>query len=78
MNKVKRWKDSSNNTAYYFYEGDGKIIGQVHNIAHTDIWLAKIIFNYTEEKYLGQYVTQTFARHAIENFWEIEDRTLLD
>ena len=51
-------------------------MGQVHQIAHTKIWLAKVYLDYTDEKYLGQYITNESARQAVERFWGIRERTL--
>jgi hypothetical protein len=78
MNKSKEWKDADNNTYYFFNKEDGLIVGQVHNVTHTKIWIAKIILNYNEDKYIGQYITCDFAKSAIERYWEIQDRTLIE
>jgi len=72
------WKNAENNTHYFYKIENGQITGQVHNVVHTQIWLAKAIYNYNEEKYLGQYITSDHARKAIENFWNMQERTLLE
>lgn len=73
---MREWKDS-NQAQYYFNREDGKIIGQVHVIAHTQVWLAKIILNHNEEKYLGQYISMEFAKKSVERYWYIDERTFL-
>lgn len=78
MNKSKEWKDTDNNTHYFYNLEDGMIVGQVHNVTHTKVWVSKIVFNFNEEKFIGQYVTLDFAKKAIERYWEIQDRTLLE
>lgn len=79
MIKIDReWKDSSNDTLYYFNTTDGKIVGQVHNVSHTKIWVAKIVHNYNEEHFLGQYISCQFAMKAIEYHYEVESRTLIE
>lgn len=71
------WKDAEHDTHYYFKNENGLIVGQVHKVAHTKIWIAvAIIIN--EEKYLGRYVTIDFAKAAIGGYWDIQDRTLID
>lgn len=73
---MKEWREAPHKTWYYFKNDTGQIIGQVTNIAHTDIYNSKIYVNYVEEKYLGQYINSDYARRAIENFWSIQERTL--
>lgn len=73
------WKDLENNTSYFYREQDGLIVAQVHNLAHTKIWLAKAFLqNSTDEKFLGQYITLDFAKKAVERWIGIQDRTLMD
>jgi len=73
------WKDNENDTLYYYKIENGKIVGQVHKIAHTKVWLAKIFTKiHTEEIFLGQYITNEFAKKAIENFILIDERTLIE
>ena len=73
---MRSWKDTGNDVGYYYDLDNGLIVGQVHQIAHTKIWLAKVYIDYTDEKYLGQYVSHDFARGAVERFWGIRERTL--
>lgn len=73
---MKEWREAPHKTWYYFKTDTGQIIGQVTNIAHTDIYNAKIYLKYVEEKYLGQYINSDFARRAVEEIWGIQERTL--
>ena len=75
---IKDWRNTDQNCHYYYRVENGLIIGQVHNVVHTQIWLAKIIYNYNEEKYLGQYISVEFAKNAIEYYWAMEERTLIE
>ena len=64
---------------FYFHNlGDGRIVGQVHKIAHTKVWLSKIVNNYNDETYLGQYISSSFAKSAIEMYWDVQERTLIE
>lgn len=72
------WKDAENGTQYFFRKDDGLIVGQVYNMAHTKIFGAKIPVNATEENILGHYINVDFAKKAVENYWEIQGRTLLE
>lgn len=79
MKPINRlWKDSEHDVHYIYNETDGRIVGQINKIAHTKIWLSKIIFNHNEEKYLGQYIGYEFAKKSIEEYWAIQDRTLIE
>jgi hypothetical protein len=71
------WKDSGNDTHYYFKTDNGLIVGQTHNIAHTKIYLAIAMFG-NEEKFLGRFVTLDYAKKAIQLFWNVQDLTLLE
>lgn len=71
------WKDAGHDTYYYYKTDNGFIVGQTHNIAHTKIYVA-VLHSGNEEKFLGRYVTLEFAKKAIENYWDIQEKTLLE
>jgi hypothetical protein len=72
------WKDGDHDVFYFYNEEDGRVVGQINKIAHSKIWLAKVIFNVNEEVYLGQYIAYEFAKKATEEYWLIQDRTLIE
>jgi hypothetical protein len=74
---TRDWRDAEHNCHYYYNTIDGLIVGQVHNISHTKIWIAMAIA-ITEEKHLGRYISADSAQRAVERYWNIQDRTLLD
>lgn len=77
--KKFQWKDAeSSECSYYFSEEDGRIHGQTNKIAHTKIWLSKVILDSNEERYLGQYINENYSRKAIEMYWLIQERTLIE
>ena len=61
----------------YYDDADGKIIGAVYKIGNQNsIYGAKV---YCEvEGILGQYIDSDYARKAVEIFWEIQSRTVLE
>ena len=71
------WKDNDNDTHHYYRINDGCIVGQTHKIAHTKIYLAIIIVA-NSENYLGRFVSLDFAKKAVQNYWDIQERTLLE
>jgi ribonucleotide reductase alpha subunit len=73
------WKDAENENHYYYNENTGRIIGQVHKVSHTKVWLTKIYTNvHNEELYLGTYISCETAKIAIENHVSIQERTLIN
>lgn len=73
---MNEWKEGLHKVWYYWKTETGLVIGQVNSIAHTEIHIAKVISECGEEIYLGQYVSSDFARRAVENYWNIQERTL--
>jgi len=74
------WKDGREGSGcvYYFEQDSGLIVGQVHNISHTNIWVAKIYRSHTDEHYLGQFISLRHAQERVERYFQIQSRTLLD
>ena len=61
----------------YYDDEDGKIIGSVYKVGNTQgIWGAKVYHNI--EGILGQFIDSDFARKAVEVYWDIQSRTLLE
>jgi hypothetical protein len=72
------WMDpDSFESSYYYRCEDGKIVGQVHKISHTRVWMAKIII-VNQETFLGQYVSSIAAKQAVVDYWLMQERTLLE
>jgi len=76
--KERLWKDAENGTHYYFEKQNGLIVGQAYNYAHTKIWGAKIPINADEDKILGRFIDCDFAKKSIEEYWNVQDRTLIE
>jgi hypothetical protein len=76
---MRNWKECAHDTHLYYDMDDGRIVGQINTIAHTKIWVAKILTAvYNNEVFLGQYISLDFAQKAVEQFWNVQDRTLLN
>lgn len=78
MNETREWKDALHDCYYFFNKADGRIVGQVNKIAHTSVWLAKIINNHNDESFLGQYISCMHAQDAVVLYWIMQERTLLE
>ena len=73
---IKDWRDADHGVSYYYLRDTGRIVGQVWNMAHTHIYGAKATSEANEERILGHYITFDHAKKAVENFWNIQERTL--
>ena len=72
------WRDAEHKVSYYYIQTTGRIVGQVYNMAHTNIYGARIYTEINEEKYLGQYISYDTSKKSIEEYWNIQNRTLLE
>ena len=74
------WRDGGNsvNCYYYYNTESGLVVGQVNNVTHTNIWVAKIYRSHNDEHYLGQFITLDFSKSAIQKYFDVESRTLLE
>lgn len=77
------WKD--NQTVKYFYrEDDGRILGSVWQYVNNNIvWCSKILvdefpFTNESEKYLGHFINEGSAKKSIEEYWKLENNTVLE
>jgi len=77
---AKKWQETEFHHELYYREDNGLIVGQVHRLGTQNIiWLAKVYQPVTyEEGMLGHYINRDFARKAVEQFWEIQERTLIE
>jgi hypothetical protein len=74
---MKKWVLKEFNQWVYFDESDGKIIGSVHKVGNQLSIFGAKVYN-TEEGTLGQYVDSMYAQRAVEQYWDIQSRTLLE
>lgn len=78
---MRKWEESSAATFathHYYDDIDGKIIGIAHKIGTQNIIYLSKIYPRNEEVILGQYVNCDYAKKAVENYWNIQDRTFLE
>ncbi len=82
MTKSYLWKNIGDK--FYFYEvHTGKIVGFVHKYPHHDVWISVVYkgeyaFTVDTEVHLGQYIDFSFAQSAVEYYWDVQNRTLLE
>jgi hypothetical protein len=75
---MKKWMEKEYFQWVYYDDSDGKIIGSVFKIGNrSSVWGAKVHTD-NDEGNLGQYIDSEYSKKAVENFWNIMDRTLLE
>lgn len=74
---MRKWHEFEANNIYYYNEMDGLVIGQIHNFGNSVLFTATVKPE-NIDKILGFYISRDYAKKAIENFWLIQDRTLLE
>jgi hypothetical protein len=74
---MKRWQEKEFYQSVFYDDVDGKIIGVVYRVGtQNTIWGAKV---YTDmEGVLGQYIDSDYAKKAVELFWDVQSRTVLE
>jgi len=81
MNEYE-WQERS--SAHFYYDLDtGKVVGHVSKMVANDIYIALVYtgqytFTLDDERHLGQYIDLSSAKDAVEHFWAIQNRTLLE
>lgn len=74
---MKRWTEKEFSQWVYYDDTDGKIIGSVYKVGtQNTIWGAKVYTNM--EGVLGQYIDSDYAKKAVELFWDVQSRTVLE
>lgn len=76
---MKRWTEKEFAQWVYYDDENGLIIGSVYKIGNQlGIWGAKVYEKPIVEVILGQYIDSDYARKSVEEYWDIQSRTLLE
>jgi len=62
----------------YYDDEDGKIIGTVYKVGNTQTIWGATVHRQNVDGALGQYIDSDFAKSAVEEYWDIQSRTLLE
>lgn len=82
-NIVMKWCErGGHNTFYYYDEGCGLVMGTVFQIHNSSLWVSKVFkdevpFTSDSEMHLGQFISVEHAKGKVEQFWNIESKTLI-
>ena len=75
---MRKWQDYEASNQYYYDDKDGLIIGQIHKFGTSVSIYTATVKPENLDKLLGQFINLDYAKRAVERFWEIQDRTLLE
>jgi hypothetical protein len=75
---MRKWQEFENDSEYYYDDGDGMVIGHIHKFGNLRMIYTATVKSSNLDQGLGQFVSRDYARKAVERFWEIQDRTLLE
>jgi len=84
MTKNYEWRER--NAKWYYYDTEtGMIVGSTFKVALQEVWGSVVntgsyefAFKMDDERRLGHYIEQDFAKRAVENYWAVQSRTLLE
>jgi hypothetical protein len=76
----RQWKDGETVAHFLYYDETGRILAEVNRAGH------QINTKHTTTVYidnerilsLGMYINSEYAKQAVERWWLIQDRTLLE
>ena len=76
----RQWKDGETVAHFLYYDETGRILAEVNRAGH------QINTKHTTTVYidnerilsLGMYINSDYAKQAVERWWLIQDRTLLN
>lgn len=75
---MRKWQDYEASNQYYYDDKDGLIIGQIHKFGTSVSIYTATVKPENLDKLLGQFINLDYAKLAVERYWEIQDRTLLE
>jgi hypothetical protein len=75
---MKKWQEFENASEYYYDDSDGMVIGHIHRFGNLQMIYTATVKPLNSDESLGHFVSRDYARRAVERFWEIQDRTLLE
>jgi hypothetical protein len=77
---IRLWKDGETVAHFIYYDDTGRIIGEVNRAGHqmNTKHTTTVYPNAKDSFGLGMYISSDTAKAAVEKFWLIQDRTLIE
>lgn len=77
---IRQWKDGETVAHFLYYDDTGRIIGEVNRAGHqiNTKHTTTIYPNANQSLSLGMYINSDTAKAAVEKYWLIQERTLIE
>jgi hypothetical protein len=78
---MRTWITGRTSSVDYIYHNEnGRIIGEVGHVglSYDKVYATVYDTESNNSKSLGHYINGDWAKKAVETFWEIQDRTLIE
>lgn len=76
----RQWKDGETVAHFLYYDETGRIVGEVNRAGHqiNTKHTTTIYPNANQAISLGMYINSDTAKAAVERYWLIQERTLIE
>jgi hypothetical protein len=76
----RQWKDGETVAHFLYYDETGRIVGEVNRAGHqiNTKHTTTVYPNASQTLSLGMYINSDTAKAAVEKFWLIQERTLIE
>jgi len=76
---IRSWKDGETVAHFLYYDETGRILAEVNRAGHSINTKHTTTIYIDNERILslGVYINSDFAKQAVERWWNIQDRTLI-
>ena len=77
---IHQWKDGETVAHFLYYDDTGRIIGEVNRAGHqiNTKHTTTVYPNTSQAISLGMYINSETAKAAVERYWLIQERTLIE
>lgn len=77
---IRQWKDGETVAHFLYYDESGRIIGEVNRAGHQiNTKHTTTVYPDTSQSIsLGMYINSDTAKAAVEKYWLIQERTLIE
>lgn len=75
----RQWKDGETVAHFLYYDTTGRILAEVNRAGHqiNTKHTTTIYIDNERVLSLGMYINSDYAKQAVERWWNIQDRTLI-
>lgn len=77
---IRQWKDGETVAHFIYFDEYGRIVGEVNRAGHqmNTKHTTAVYPNTSDSISLGMYISSDTAKAAVEKFWLLQERTLIE